>query len=141
MFIGLMNRSMKNESLIGRFKDTLSWVCEKSGKKYIEYDERNTTRQCHNCNAIMKEGLKPNIREWECSKCNTHHHRDENAAINGLQRVKKELLKKNKIVPGSGLAPVMEQWAWWVLPRGLEMVNRGQNSSNCNYQEIKSEAW
>lgn len=116
-----MNRSMNNQSLIGRFKDCLSWVCLKSGKFFIEYDEKNTTRQCHNCKDILDKGLEPEIRSWNCETCQTHHLRDENAAINGLRRVKEALLKKKNLVPGSGLAPVVERWAWKVLPRGLEM--------------------
>ena len=124
-----MNRSMINQSLIGRFKECLNWVCAKSGKHFIEYDERNTTRRCHSCRTILCEGLSPEIRSWTCENCHTHYLRDENAAINGLLRVEKELLNKNKTVPGSGLVSVMERCAWQVLPRGL-CINLGGKTAN-----------
>ena len=42
-----MRRAMNNRSLIGRFKKVLSWVAMKSGKTFIEYDEKGTTRTCY----------------------------------------------------------------------------------------------
>ncbi len=39
-----MRRAMNNRSLIGRFKDVLSWVAQKSGKSYEEFQEEGTTR-------------------------------------------------------------------------------------------------
>ncbi len=75
-----MRRAMNNRSLIGRFKEILSWVAIKSGKTFLEYDKKNTTRTCHRCDHIITDGISPAIREWQCSKCLTHHNRDENAA-------------------------------------------------------------
>lgn len=39
-----MCRAMNNQSLIGLFKQTMAWVAQKSGKRYLEYNERGTTR-------------------------------------------------------------------------------------------------
>ena len=115
-----MRRAMNNRSLIGRFKEILSWTAQKSGKTYIEYDETGTTRTCHACGYRVEEGLDPSIRDWVCPSCCTEHIRDENAAINGLQKILRDL-KTKILVPCSGLVSVMERWAWRVLPGGIEM--------------------
>jgi len=51
-----MRRSMNNRSLIGRFKEIMAWTTEKSGKFYIEYDEKDTTRRCSHCGYKIEEG-------------------------------------------------------------------------------------
>jgi putative transposase len=120
----IMRRAMNNQSLIGRFKEVLSWVSLKSGKQYHEYDEKGTTRTCHSCGHVVKEGLSPGIRDWNCPGCNAHHVRDENAAQNGLKRVLRDLNLKN-LVPCSGLAP-QKRWAWRAFPSGVATTLRGK---------------
>src|SRR5207245_4560490 len=88
-----MRRAMNNRSLIGGFKRTVMWVAAKSGKTYIEYDETGTTRTCHNCGYVHANGLMPSIRYWICPDCKMSHHRDENAAKNGLKQVLRDLKK------------------------------------------------
>jgi putative transposase len=92
-----MRRAMNNESLIGRFKETLKWVALKSGKLSDEWAEYNSTKTCHRCGFKHAESLNPSIRQWQCPDCKFDHIRDENAALNGLERV----FDKHKI-PGSG---------------------------------------
>ena len=125
-----MRRAMNNRSMIGRFKETLKWVAEKSGKTYLEYDEEGTTRTCHQCRYRHSNGLHPSIRQWECPDCKAYHLRDENAALNGLKRVLNDPKIKSEMrvstVPGSGLDSVTERWAWRVLPSGI-VISRGQN--------------
>jgi len=124
-----MRRAMNNRSLIGRFKEAVKWVALKSGKTFIEYDERGTTRTCHCCGYINPEGLCPSIREWECPDCLTNHIRDENAAQNGLKQVLRDLLKIGEtvvsLVPSSGLVSIIERWAWCVLPSGVQNALQG----------------
>ena len=86
-----MRRGMNNRSLIGRFKKVLLWTARKSGKVCIEFDEKGTTRTCHACGYVHEEGLSPSIRRWPCPACQTEHIRDENAAINGLRKVVRDL--------------------------------------------------
>ena len=88
---------MNNQSLIGRLKTVLMWVSIKSGKHYDEWNEKGSTRSCHCCGYVVKGGLSPDIRSWQCPECKKRHYRDENAAINGLT----ETYKKLKL-PGSG---------------------------------------
>ena len=140
-----MRRSMNNRSLIGRFKESLHWVAIKSGKTYIEYDEKGTTRTCHCCSFVWPEGLCPSIRQWECPGCQAIHHRDENAAMNGLRKILRDLSPeeietKVSIVPSSGLVSVKERWAWRVLPSGIQKIPRGQSSEKSQRQEMKLRA-
>ena len=75
-----MRRAMNNRSLIGRFKKILPWVALKSGKIFLEYNEKGTTRTCHNCEHIVQDGIAPQVRVWQCPTCQVMHIRDENAA-------------------------------------------------------------
>ncbi len=141
-----MRRAMNNRSLIGRFKEVLSWVAAKSGKTFVEYNEKGTTRTCHSCTHVVEEGLVPSIRMWQCPTYQAIHNRDENAAINGLRRVLRDLTTKSKTnvlqVPCSGLFQLTERWAWRVLPSGVAILSRGQDSEKfLQRQEMKSEAW
>ena len=117
-----MRRAMNNESLIGRFKETLQWVATKSGKTPDIWPERNTTRTCSHCGYQVEGGLSPDIREWDCPSCSWHHIRDENAARNGLKYV----LSKH-LIPCSGRLSleVKERWALRFDGLGLISVNRG----------------
>jgi putative transposase len=147
-----MRRAMNNRSVIGRFKQTLSWVAFKSGKSYQEYPEYGTTKTCHNCKTKVSDGLSPKIRYWQCAICNWQHIRDENAAINGLLKIYTQLLDDTLLdakdhanslasVPSSGpVIAVQKRWAWSVLPRGINSILRGQgrglaaNSKKLNKQ-------
>jgi putative transposase len=124
---------MNNRSLIGRFKNTLSWVARKSGKTFIEFNEKGTTRTCHHCLHIEEQGIAVALRQWQCVQCQTLHIRDENAAMNGLRKVLRDLSQKNEglcpsIVSGSDLAFIKKRWAWCVLPSGVLVTPRGQDS-------------
>jgi len=124
-----MRRAMNNRSVIGRFKEVLSWVALKSGKSYEEYKEEGTTRSCNRCHYRVEGGLEPSIRTWICPHCQTAHLRDENAAQNGLVRVLGNITEKNggnsPLVPSSGR--VEKRWAWCVQPRGVIITPRGKS--------------
>ncbi len=69
------------------FRQMLGYKCDWYGKKLIAVDPKNTSRICSKCS--YNSGEKPlNIREWTCPKCQTHHDRDINAAINILNKAK-----------------------------------------------------
>lgn len=42
-----------------------------------------SSKRCHGCGHIMSK-LPLSVREWDCSQCNAHHDRDENAGKNIL---------------------------------------------------------
>jgi putative transposase len=125
-----MRRAMNNQSLIGRFKRVTKWVARKSGRLYLEFDEYGTTRTCCVCGLIVDGGIPPDVREWSCASCGSSHIRDENAAQNGLRKVRQTL------VPGSGLVPqgerlrqppieVAARWTWRVTPTGVVQLPGG----------------
>ena len=127
-----MRRAMNNRSLIGRFKEVLSWVALRSGKSYDDYKEKGTTRTCHDCKHVVKDGIPPNQRAWKCPNCHKDHIRDENAARNGLALVLREWAKKENTsftVPGSGLVFVRERREWRVRTSGIASIPRGKDGS------------
>jgi putative transposase len=70
-----MRRAMNNRSLIGRFKQVLSWVALKSGKVFLEYNEKGTTQTCRYCGHVVQGGIAPQIRSWQCPTCQAMHIR------------------------------------------------------------------
>lgn len=118
-----MRRAMNNQSVIARFKETLSWTALKSGKSYTEFEEAGTTRTCSNCGHVVSGGIDPDKRTWTCSDCGVSHIRDENAARNGLHRILQDHPLQNDgpepSVPGSGPVPIRERWTWRVRPSGI----------------------
>jgi putative transposase len=126
-----MRRAMNNRSLIGRFKQVVSWCAAKSGKFYYEYPEEGTTRTCHKTGYVVEGGIPPSERVWSCPGCGGVHIRDENAAINGLKRVLEDWKRKDGelslSVPGSGLDSVRERWAWRVRPSEGLCPSRGMD--------------
>ena len=139
-----MRRAMNNRSLIGQFKEVLSWTAIKSGKTFLQFDEKGTTRTCHACDYIVPGGLCPSIREWKCPECKALHIRDENAAVNGHRKILRDLQKigetKVSLVPGSGLVSIKERCVWRVLPSGVVTLRGGKTASKSQRQEIKLKA-
>lgn len=132
-----MRHSMNNASLIRRFKDTVAWVALKSGKVYVEYAEPGTTRTCHVCGFVVEGGISPNIRRWQCPQCQTEHHRDENAAQNGLVRTLEKIG-----LPCSGHTPVVitARWIWRVTPSGVVTFRDGETDSSEVGESISDES-
>lgn len=66
----------------GMFCTMLKYKAEWDGKTYLEIDRFfPSSKTCHVC-LNQVESLPQNVREWTCSKCQTRHDRDINAAVN-----------------------------------------------------------
>jgi putative transposase len=66
----------------GNFKNMLTYKSEWYGKNLIMINRFDpSSKTCSSCGKINKE-LTLNDRVWTCTKCNTTHDRDVNAAIN-----------------------------------------------------------
>ncbi len=139
-----MRRSMNNQSQIGKFKQTLSWVCTREGKNYFEWDEAKSTKTCSQCDHPTGPTQDPSVRQWQCGQCKTHHIRDENAAMNGFKKVAQEI--KILQVPCSGqlwekvekekiLQPT-QRWAWRFHGSGIH-VSRASGCVQSQPQEIQ----
>ena len=76
----VMRYKMLKESVIGKFRDVLSYVALKYGKEVIKVDEKNTTAKCFNCGYYERKS--PDIRMVECKCCHKIYNRDINSAIN-----------------------------------------------------------
>jgi putative transposase len=74
------------------FRNQLRYKASRHGARYVEVDERNTSRTCSDCGAVSgPKGITGlGIRHWECFNCGASHDRDVNAAWNilrvGLER-------------------------------------------------------
>ncbi|MEH1921364.1 RNA-guided endonuclease InsQ/TnpB family protein [Nostoc sp.] len=78
----------------GTFTNFLAYKLERKGGKLIEIDRWfPSSKLCSNCFYQVSE-MSLDVREWTCPHCNTHHDRDENAAINiraeGIRMLKAE---------------------------------------------------
>lgn len=75
-------------------RNQLRYKASRHGARYVEADERWTSRTCSCCWSIPDSSPKGmgalGVRHWACSNCGTTHDRDVNAAMNilnvGLER-------------------------------------------------------
>jgi putative transposase len=73
----------------GQFCTMLKYKSEWSGKTYIEVDRFFASSKTCNVCLNKVDSLSLDIRVWTCNKCQTHHDRDINAAVN----IKNEALR------------------------------------------------
>ena len=82
-------KSISNNSWY-QFRKMLEYKCKWYDKKLIKVSPNYTSQVCSSCG--YNSGKKPlKVREWTCSKCETHHDRDINAAVNILNKGLKAL--------------------------------------------------
>lgn len=66
----------------GQFTTMLKYKSEWEGKTYLEIDRWFPSSKTCNVCLNKVDSLNLEIRNWTCSKCNSQHDRDINAAIN-----------------------------------------------------------
>ena len=62
-----------------KFKQRLGWKCKRAGGNLYLVHEANTTKTCHRCGNIKRQGSS---EIYECLKCNQTFDRDINSAYN-----------------------------------------------------------
>lgn len=71
----------------------LSYKLAWQGKPLVKIDKWYPSSQiCHRCGYQNTDTKDLSVREWTCSECGIHHHRDKNAAINIREEAKRIVL-------------------------------------------------
>jgi putative transposase len=102
------------------FKRMLRYKGEHAGRSVEVVSERNTTRACSFCGALLGPKGKDmlSVRHWECSECGAEHDRDVCAAGNirfvGLR--KQASVRGNELwhemIPVEPDLPVRVRYGW-----------------------------
>ncbi|MDA8272779.1 MAG: transposase [Deltaproteobacteria bacterium] len=75
----------------GQFVSFLTYKAEEAGCYVERVNPRNTSKACSICGYVYS-GMTLSVRSWTCPVCHTAHNRDENAAVNILNKtVRQEL--------------------------------------------------
>ncbi|WP_036199082.1 RNA-guided endonuclease InsQ/TnpB family protein [Meiothermus ruber] len=72
----------------GRFLQILAYKAEEAGRRVIKVDPKYTSQDCPVCGHRERKPLW--VREFRCSGCGGHFHRDVAAAINILAKARTE---------------------------------------------------
>jgi IS605 OrfB family transposase len=79
-----LNRAVFNEWGLYGFVQMLVYKCLLYGKELVFLDERNTSKMCSGCGHLQAMPLYK--RTYTCTECGLVMDRDENSAVNILQR-------------------------------------------------------
>jgi putative transposase len=112
-----MRRSMNNQSAIGALRKALKWVALRSGKKFLDFDEYDTTKTCAQCLYILPAKIEPGIETWICPHCQSLNDRDGNAAINGFLKIMEDYPELHLDNPRSGSDQLVQTSGTWRLTK------------------------
>ena len=70
----------------GMFFDWCKWMSKRDGKHFHVVPPENTSKVCSNCCQKKKKKMHVSLRTFECQHCGFVLDRDQNAAINILNR-------------------------------------------------------
>jgi IS605 OrfB family transposase len=79
-----LNRAVFNDWGLHGFVQMLAYKCLLYGKELVFLDERNTSKMCSGCGHLQPMPLYK--RTYLCTECGLVMDRDENSAVNILQR-------------------------------------------------------
>ncbi len=78
------HRAVFNDWGLYGFVQMLSYKCHRAGKELVQINERETSKTCSSCGHVQPMPLYK--RTYRCGTCGLVMDRDENAALNILQR-------------------------------------------------------
>ena len=119
-----INKGVITKGLVGKFRQTLLWVCKKLGVETKLVNEYLTSKTCHKCGNV-KANLSLKDRVYKCNNCGLIIDRDVNSAINIM----------NKTLPRMGehfveVSTVNWKWMSNCLSTGSLQIN--QNVAICS---------
>ena len=79
-----LNRSVYNDWGLYGFVQMLTYKCKLAGKALVQIDERDTSKTCSRCG--QKQAMPLYKRTYRCGNCGLVMDRDDNSAVNILQR-------------------------------------------------------
>jgi len=68
----------------GAFIDMLTYKAEEAGRRFVKVNPRGTSQECSGCGVEVRKDLS--VRTHRCPSCGLVLDRDQNAALNVLQR-------------------------------------------------------
>ena len=80
-----LNKSIADASW-GILFNMMKYKAERAGIHFVKVNPKNTTQGCSGCGNLPAKKLELKDREYRCDKCGLVMDRDENAAINVLNR-------------------------------------------------------
>lgn len=87
-----INRAVLNNWPLKEFIRKVDYKLEYQDKMFVPIDEHYSTQECNNCGHRMK--MDPSVRVYRCPKCHMVFGRDDNSAINLLNRVTAGIFRK-----------------------------------------------
>lgn len=105
-----INRAVQNDWPLVKFLGFLSYKCALEGKGVKNADERYSTQRCSCCGHRQK--LDPSVRIYRCPKCGLVIGRDENSAVNLLNKTLAELARPSVRPEGFTACAVYRRTPW-----------------------------
>ena len=78
-----LNRATQNTGTLGRFVQFLTYKSKRVGKRLIEFDERNTSRECYVCGKLHYMPVWQRVMRCECGNVIA---RDKNSCVVLMKR-------------------------------------------------------
>ena len=78
-----LNRATHNSGALGRFVHFLTYKSRRVGKRAIEFDERNSTKECWVCGKLHSMPIWKRVMRCDCGNV---IERDKNSAIILMKR-------------------------------------------------------
>ena len=105
-----INRAVQNDWPLVKLLGRLSYKCHLRDRYAKSADERYSTQRCSRCGHRQK--LDPSVRVYCCPKCGLIVGRDENSAVNLLNKILAELARPPVKPEGFTVRAVYRRAPW-----------------------------